>query len=265
MTFVPPDDEWPVLLFFNGLGGYRLVAAFIEGIAHEHSVQMLTLDKPGSGGSSPNTPMHTALLAVLAHHHITRFAALSHSNGLFYALHTLLNLPPSITVWTISGPFVPPSISSSVGLRLAAALPASLPNTLGTLLGVVPPANRLFSWSAGLLAAGGAAEEPEAKELRKPPHKRRYGARRRVVPAGRRGGDFGASAVLILSRRGLFCIPQDRIYHAISTEKQRVGPPRTSFASKTTKKLEYPRKNDEEDFGTKKILEGFLSWLQVTY
>ncbi|KAJ7282464.1 hypothetical protein C8J57DRAFT_1295439, partial [Mycena rebaudengoi] len=106
----------------------------------------------------------TALLAVLAHHHITRFAALSHSNGLFYALHTLLNLPPSITVtsWTISGPFVPPSISGSVGLRLAAALPASLPNTLGTLLGVVPPATRLFSWSAGLLAVGGGEGAAQA-------------------------------------------------------------------------------------------------------
>jgi hypothetical protein len=54
---------------------------------------------------------------------------------------------------------------------------------LGTLLGVVPPATRLFSWSAGLLAVG-AAEEPAAKELRKPPHKRGY-LHRHVSPACR--------------------------------------------------------------------------------
>ncbi|KAJ7472905.1 hypothetical protein B0H11DRAFT_2236783 [Mycena galericulata] len=203
LTDAPPDGSWPVLVFFNGLGGHRLIAAMIEGIAREHKVQFLTLDKPNAGGSARGVRiplaartrwMHAALLAVLEHEHILRFAVLSHSNGLFYALYTLLHLPPTLTAttWTISGPFVPPSISGSVGLRLAAALPAQLPNALGSLMQIVPPVERIVGWSSGLLSMssallsapsasasdGGAGQEDvtraDARERRKPPHERRY-------------------------------------------------------------------------------------------
>ncbi|KAJ7115074.1 hypothetical protein C8R43DRAFT_1242430 [Mycena crocata] len=187
LTDATPDASWPILVFFNGLGGHRLIAAMMEGIAREHHVQILTLDKPGGGGSSSSTPiplasrtrwMHTALLAVLAHHRITTFAALSHSNGLFYALYTLLHLPSSfhVTSWTLTGPFVPASISGAVALRLAAALPAPLPNALGALLQVVPPVAAAVSWSGGLLSAVGlrGEQEQEGREGRKPPHQRGY-------------------------------------------------------------------------------------------
>ncbi|KAJ7484135.1 hypothetical protein FB451DRAFT_1363728 [Mycena latifolia] len=192
LTDAPSDGSWPVLVFFNGLGGHRLIAAMIEGIARAHRVQILTLDKPGAGGSAHGVAiplaartrwMHTALLAVLAHTHIARFAVLSHSNGLFYALYTLLHLPPTLvaTSWTLTGPFVPQSISGSVGLRLAAALPAPLPNALGSLLQLVPPVARAASWSggllsasAGLLAPAAGDTDPEAREQRRPAHQRGY-------------------------------------------------------------------------------------------
>ncbi|KAJ6509821.1 hypothetical protein DFH09DRAFT_1288643 [Mycena vulgaris] len=193
LTYAPADAAWPVLVFFNGLGGHRFIAAMIEGIARAHCVQILTLDKPGGGSSSSAVPvpltlrtrwMHAALLAVLSHTHIRRFATLSHSNGLFYALYTLLHLPPTLTAtsWTLSGPFVPPSISGSAALRLAAALPAPLPNALGSLLQIVPPFARAASWSGGLLSAsagllsgaGAGADDDEAREALKPPHERGY-------------------------------------------------------------------------------------------
>ncbi|KAJ7859369.1 hypothetical protein B0H14DRAFT_632880 [Mycena olivaceomarginata] len=199
LTDAPPDSPWPVVVFFNGLGGHRLIAAMIEGIAREHAVRILTLDKPG-GGHSARVPlplaartrwMHAALLAVLSHLRITRFAALSHSNGLFYALHTLLHLPPSLTAtsWTLTGPFVPASISGALGLRLAAALPASLPNALGSLLRVVPPVASAVSWSSGLLslsagllssppaaatADGAPPTQEQERQNRLPPHQRGY-------------------------------------------------------------------------------------------
>ncbi|KAF7348723.1 Cellobiohydrolase I [Mycena venus] len=192
-TDVPPDASWPVLVFFNGLGGHRLIAAMTEGIAREHSVQILTLDKPGAGSSSRGVSiplaartrwMHAALMAVLAHEHITRFAVLSHSNGIFYALYTLLHLPPTLTAtnWTLSGPFMPQTISGSLSLRLAAALPTPLPNALGSLLQVVPPVARVVGWSSGLLSMSAgmlstpktADETPEESERRKPPHQRGY-------------------------------------------------------------------------------------------
>ncbi|KAJ6517101.1 hypothetical protein DFH09DRAFT_1430832 [Mycena vulgaris] len=190
LTSAPADAAWPVLVFFNGLGGHRFIAAMIEGIARAHRVQILTLDKPGGGSSASAVPiplalrtrwMHAALLAVLSHTHTQCFAVLSHSNGLFYALYTLLHLPPTLTAtsWTLTGPFVPPSISGSAALRFAAALPASLPSALGSLLQIVPPFARAASWSggflsasAGLLSSAGAGADDD--ETRKPAHKRGY-------------------------------------------------------------------------------------------
>ncbi|KAJ6469246.1 hypothetical protein C8R45DRAFT_1016473 [Mycena sanguinolenta] len=198
LTYVPPSESWPVLIFFNGLGGHRLITAMTEGIARAHKIQILTIDKPSAGSSkctdnfvlplSARTKwMHTALLAVLAHLQITRFAVLSHSNGLFYALYTLLHLPPSLTAtsWTLSGPFVHHTISGSRALRLAAALPTPLPNALGTLMQAVPPVARAVSWSGGVLSmsrgllalnpsASKDDEEEEDKEEHKPPHERGY-------------------------------------------------------------------------------------------
>ncbi|KAJ7027765.1 hypothetical protein C8F04DRAFT_1237915 [Mycena alexandri] len=149
LTDVPPDASWPVLIFFNGLGGHRIIAALTEGIARAHNVQLLTLDKPGAGGSFLGVPiplaartrwMHAALLAVLAHEHIPRFAVLSHSNGLFYALYTLLHLPPPLTL--PAGPSPAPSWSGG-----------------------------LLSSNAGMLSA---PVGPAEQEARKPPHKRGY-------------------------------------------------------------------------------------------
>ncbi|KAF7338869.1 Cellobiohydrolase I [Mycena sanguinolenta] len=170
----PPSESWPILIFFNGLGGHRLITAMTEGIARAHNIQILTIDKPSAGSSKCTDNfalplfartrwMHTALLAVLAHLQITRFAVLSHSNGLFYALYTLLHLPPSLkaTSWTLSGPFVPHTISGSRALRLAAALPTPLPNALGTLMQAMPPVARVM-WRKRETRKG------------KPPHERGY-------------------------------------------------------------------------------------------
>ncbi|KAF7320712.1 Cellobiohydrolase I [Mycena chlorophos] len=168
ITEAPVDAAWPVLVFFNGLGGHRLIAALIEGIAKEHKVQVLTVDKHGAGHSTVHLPrnavipledrtrfMHLGLLAVLKKLEIAQFAVLSHSNGLFYALYFLLHLPTTLTPtsWTISGPFMPPSISGSSALRLATMLPDALPNALGTLLQAAPTFGALISWSGGILSA----------------------------------------------------------------------------------------------------------------
>ncbi|KAJ6509814.1 hypothetical protein DFH09DRAFT_1435305 [Mycena vulgaris] len=76
---------------------------------------------------------------------------------------------------------LPPSISGSVALRLAAALPAPLLNALGSLLQIVPPFARAASWSGGLLSAsagflsgGAGADDDEAREALKSLHERGY-------------------------------------------------------------------------------------------
>ncbi|KAJ6592040.1 hypothetical protein DFH09DRAFT_1305962 [Mycena vulgaris] len=91
--------------------------------------------------ADPSPPHPLDACRPLARTHTQRFAVPSHSNGLFYALYALLYLPPTLTAtsWTLHGPFVPPSISGSASLRLAAALPAPLPNALGALMQLAPP------------------------------------------------------------------------------------------------------------------------------
>ncbi|KAJ6471664.1 Alpha/Beta hydrolase protein [Mycena vitilis] len=188
LTAAPPDAacQWPLIVFFNGLGGHRLIAALLEGIAVAHQVRILTLDRPGCGGST-SVPLalrtrwtHAAHLAVFAHLHTTRFALISHSAGLFYALHFLLHLPATLSVssWTLSGPFIPPQISGSPLLRLAALLPNALPGALGGLVQLAPAIARAVSWSgglsAGLLGKTATHDDEEQRELRKPPHRRGY-------------------------------------------------------------------------------------------
>ncbi|KAJ7908704.1 hypothetical protein B0H13DRAFT_2273264 [Mycena leptocephala] len=191
LTDAPPDGSWPVLVFFNGLGGHRFVAAMIEGIARSHRVQILTLDKPNAGIplAARTRWMHAALLAVLAHHTITRFALLSHSNGLFYALYTLLHLPrPS--------PRRPGRSPARSSLRASAALsPSASPPPSPRRSPVVPPIARAVSWSGGLLSlsagllspsptssSSSAAPTPTADST--PPHQRGY-IDRTVGPACR--------------------------------------------------------------------------------
>ncbi|KAJ7056064.1 hypothetical protein C8F01DRAFT_1156699 [Mycena amicta] len=122
-TYAPPEASWPVLIFFNGLGGHRLIAALIEGIAREHGVQVLTLDKHGAGGSTIDSPTSTP--------------------------------PPTRRPDPIHapGPFVPPSISGSTTLRIASMLPAPFPNALGTILQAAPALGAVISWSGGILSA----------------------------------------------------------------------------------------------------------------
>ncbi|KAJ7912068.1 hypothetical protein B0H13DRAFT_2478199 [Mycena leptocephala] len=91
----------------------------------------------------------------------------------------LPHLPPALTPtrWTLTGPFVPASISGSVALRL----PAPLPNAFGSLLQVAPPIARAVSWSGGLLSLSAGLPSPSSSSPSSssipdstPPHQRGY-------------------------------------------------------------------------------------------
>ncbi|GAA5951438.1 hypothetical protein JCM21900_004409 [Sporobolomyces salmonicolor] len=184
----------PVLIWLNGLGGHRLAGLLLDGICAEKGIRLLALDRPSSGTSTPVAvshrvqTSHEALLAVLDHERITTFSLLSHSNGVIYAIYTLLNLPAHLTVksWTLSSPFVPPSLSGSVPLSLARYVPPSLTVRFGGLVAglqklEVPlswssgAARDLGGWSSGIMVEGMSAviraSEGEGGERRPPPAK----------------------------------------------------------------------------------------------
>lgn len=122
-------------------------------------IRLITVDRPGAGGTT-RIPLarraeasHEALLAILAQEEITTFSLLSHSNGVLYALYTLLHLPPQMTVtgWHLSSPYVPPWHSGSKSLSIARWIPTSaIALSLGTVLPALMRAEgAVSSWSAG--------------------------------------------------------------------------------------------------------------------
>ncbi|GAA5876760.1 hypothetical protein JCM1840_002036 [Sporobolomyces johnsonii] len=209
-----PLPSSPVLIWLNGLGGHRLAGLLLDGICSEKGIRLVTLDRPSSGLSTPialsyRVPTaHEALLAVLAHEGITTFSLLSHSNGIIYALYTLLNLPAHLTVksWTLSSPYVPPALSGSVPLSLARYVPESLTARLGGLVKGLQKLEVPLSWSSGAVRSLGgwssgirvslggtsaavAKDSPEAQydwfvrtNAQRPPQRRLHGGRSH--PAG---------------------------------------------------------------------------------
>lgn len=120
-----------------------------DGLFASKGVRLLTIDRPSAGGSSP-VPLphrlaasHAAILAILAHHNITQFHILAHSNGLVYSLYSILRLlpppdapPPVVRVlsWSLTSPWVPPWHSGSRALNAARWVPAYATGSLGGLV-----------------------------------------------------------------------------------------------------------------------------------
>ncbi|GAA6043033.1 hypothetical protein JCM8097_005124 [Rhodosporidiobolus ruineniae] len=172
----PPKDP-PTVVWLNGLGHHRLAAMLFDGLFASRGVRLITLDRPGAGRSTP-CPLgvrvktaHEALLAVLEKEGVSEFSLLSHSNGVIYALYSLLHFPPAssssssapspsaprILSWTLSSPYVPPWHSSHLLLSAARYIPPSLTSHLGGLATgaqrVLEPFAKSAGWSAGVSGA----------------------------------------------------------------------------------------------------------------
>ncbi|KAL8279886.1 hypothetical protein RQP46_007736 [Phenoliferia psychrophenolica] len=129
------------------MGGHRLFAWSLDGIANQHHMNVVTFDRPSSGGSSA-CPLehrvewtHYAILAIIDSLPTkpTSFSISSHSNGIIYALYTLLHLPPHLDVksWHLTSPYVAPWLSGSVPLTLARWLPPNVTAQFGLVVGTV--------------------------------------------------------------------------------------------------------------------------------
>lgn len=149
----------------------------VDGLAKAHSIHVIAIDRPTSGGSTP-VPLaqrvlwtHESLLAVHAALDLPpTFSILSHSNGIIYTLYTMLNLPPHLHVasWALSSPWVPPWISHSIPFGAARYIPAAATSNLGSLINTVfaiaGPIANLGSWSSGVVRGDLASTDHPAKE-----------------------------------------------------------------------------------------------------
>jgi len=109
-------------------------------------------------------------LEVLEREGIKDFSILSHSNGVIYALYTLLNLREEdlkCRKWFMTSPWVPAGISGSIGLNLAGYVPGNVTNKLGSLAWGVQKAigplgvsmgfvRDCGNWSGGLIMGSGS-------------------------------------------------------------------------------------------------------------
>ncbi|KAM0747820.1 hypothetical protein T439DRAFT_328491 [Meredithblackwellia eburnea MCA 4105] len=158
------DPTSPLLVVINGLGGHRLFAAMLAGIAEQYGIRVLTFDRPSAGGTTPVPLPHRipssreALLAILSHPTLdlpSSFHILSHSNGIVYTLNTLLNLPTRFKVIsvTFTSPWVPAWISGSIPFQAARVIPARLTSRLGNLLTGVMKVGNVALWSSGIVTS----------------------------------------------------------------------------------------------------------------
>ncbi|KAK4049758.1 hypothetical protein OIO90_005339 [Microbotryomycetes sp. JL221] len=189
------DQDAPVLVWINGLGSHRLSIVILDGFCLEYGIKLITFDRPNSGLSrvdddSGPIPLRSRvrvtydmLSCILKQESVSECSILSHSNGVVYALFTMLQFMssqttsfnsdvqsrPRIKHWIMTSPWVTTNISGSM-IGWAKLIPAQWTNQAGTVAklatsvtsmfqGVSNGASSWFSsssgWSSGLLASSG--------------------------------------------------------------------------------------------------------------
>ena len=151
------DSDPCVVLFIAGLLGGRYVLCRSAGIARRLKVRLITIDRPGLGGTTP-APIEqrlavqlAAVPALLSHLGIKHVTLASHSGGAPYLLATLLAhrglLHPKRPHIVMLAPWVHPKDSGTLLLRLAAALPSQ---AIGRFHSCAKIINNTLSFSSGL-------------------------------------------------------------------------------------------------------------------
>ena len=116
--------------------GGRYTLCRVADIARRLRIRIITIDRPGMGGSTPvplehRLSTHLATIpALLSHLRIKHVTLASHSGGAPYLLQTLLAhrglLHPDRPHVVVLAPFIPPHDSGAPLMRLTASLPSGL-------------------------------------------------------------------------------------------------------------------------------------------
>ena len=117
------DPIGSVVFCCVGMGLTRFLTAFYDELAASLNLRLITLDRPGVGGSEPHTHGYDTPLgwpddvrSICEHLHITKFSILAHSAGAIYALATALRMPQHIRCRVhLLAPWIPPSQLSTIG------------------------------------------------------------------------------------------------------------------------------------------------------
>ncbi|KAJ3528826.1 hypothetical protein NM208_g10030 [Fusarium decemcellulare] len=136
-----PNEE-NVLLFFAPLMASRMLHVAKDGVAKRHKVRIISLDRPGLGGTSDVElenripicrgkfildPKTQITLGLLQHLGIQHVSLACHSGGTVYALDMLLHHPgilhPDRPYIAIGAPWILPSHSHLLSMTITQAIP----------------------------------------------------------------------------------------------------------------------------------------------
>ncbi|KAF2172934.1 hypothetical protein M409DRAFT_16887 [Zasmidium cellare ATCC 36951] len=165
------DPEGAAVFVCVGMGLTRYVTAFFDELATTLRLRLITLDRPGVGGSDPFPPTDKSgplnwpedVLAVCQHLGIVKFSILAHSAGAIYALATALILPHLVKGKVhLLAPWVPPSQLEAISHTAASAPPSNpLPRSQRFLR--VLPTPFLKAANSSFMTATSASLKPATK------------------------------------------------------------------------------------------------------
>ncbi|KAF2767960.1 alpha/beta-hydrolase [Teratosphaeria nubilosa] len=164
------DPEGSAVFVCVGMGLTRYVTAFYDELATTLRLRLITVDRPGVGGSEPYPPADRTgplgwpddILTICQQLGITRFSLLAHSAGAIYALATALILPHLVNGRVhLLAPWIPPSQLETVP-NMASAPPAGVPRSQRLLR--VLPTSFLKAANSSFMTATSASLKPVNKK-----------------------------------------------------------------------------------------------------
>lgn len=165
------DPEGAAVFICVGMGLTRYVTAFYDELAVTLRLRLITVDRPGVGGSEPYPSANKSgplswpddILAICQELGIAKFSLLAHSAGAIYALATALILPHLIKGKVhLLAPWIPPSQLEAISHPTASAPPANpLPRSQRFLR--VLPTPFLKAANASFMTATSTSLKPVSK------------------------------------------------------------------------------------------------------
>ncbi|XRM48202.1 hypothetical protein ABZX51_011136 [Aspergillus tubingensis] len=124
------------VLLIQGMAGSRLWCCQKDHLANKLEVRMISIDRPGIGGSTPVPPGQRVQVwletvsAVLEHLSIKHVVPISHSAGTIYILNLLMHrrdlLCPKRPMAVLMAPWVEPKHSEILSLQMARMIPTGV-------------------------------------------------------------------------------------------------------------------------------------------
>ncbi|KAK4543697.1 hypothetical protein LTR36_005342 [Oleoguttula mirabilis] len=165
------DPNGAAVFVCVGMGLTRYVTAFYDELATTLRLRLITVDRPGVGGSEAYPPHDRSgplswpedVLAICQYIGIAKFSLLAHSAGAVYALATALILPHLVQGKVhLLAPWIPPSQLGAISHPTATAPPAgALPRSQRILR--VLPASFLKAANSSFMTATSASLKPANK------------------------------------------------------------------------------------------------------